>query len=198
MIERTSDHDVLEGRFVLRNRREEIERAEGSVLEMVERRGYGRSSCFAVRLAMAEAPASALEHTGTGMIRGQDPEAGVSYRPVLGGDRGRRSRCMLRPTGWTRSDEAGEPRHSLRSRYRVDASVHDRSRVSPAGQPGVHDLCSPRRLVRPHGAHRQEAAHCSWNRCSWGRRQRERPKKKAPSLAREPFGVFINGKRSRR
>ena len=62
MIERTSDHDVLEGRFVLRNRREEIERAQGSVLEMIERRGYGRSSRFAVRLAMAEALANALEH----------------------------------------------------------------------------------------------------------------------------------------
>ncbi len=62
MIERTSDHDVLEGRFVLRNRREEIERAQGSVLEMIERRGYGRSSRFAVRLAMAEPPVNALEH----------------------------------------------------------------------------------------------------------------------------------------
>ncbi|MCH8164673.1 MAG: ATP-binding protein [Planctomycetes bacterium] len=62
MIERTSDHDVLEGRFVLRNRREEIERAQGNVLEMIERRGYGRSSRFAVRLAMAEALANALEH----------------------------------------------------------------------------------------------------------------------------------------
>ena len=69
MIERTSDHDGLEGRFILRNRREEIERAQGSVLEMIERRGYGRSSRFAVRLAVAEALANALEHTGTGMIR---------------------------------------------------------------------------------------------------------------------------------
>lgn len=62
MIERTSDHDVLEGRFVLRNGREEIERAQDSVLEMIERRGYGRTSRFAVRLAMAEALANALEH----------------------------------------------------------------------------------------------------------------------------------------
>ena len=46
MIERTSDHGVREGRFVLRNRREEIERAQGSVLGMIERGGYGLVESF--------------------------------------------------------------------------------------------------------------------------------------------------------
>ena len=138
MIERTSDHDVREGRFVLRNRREEIERAQGSVLEMIERRGYGLVESFRRPPGhMAEALANALEHGNRIDPRAKDREAGASYRPVLGGDR--RSVCRLRPTGCTRSGEAGEPRHTLWSRYRVDACAHnDRSRFSPAGQPGVH------------------------------------------------------------
>lgn len=51
-----------EGRVVCRTRREELEQAERTLLELLEQFGYDRASCFAVRLAVAEALTNAAVH----------------------------------------------------------------------------------------------------------------------------------------
>jgi serine/threonine-protein kinase RsbW len=57
-----SSNEPFSGRFVLNNRREDIESAERSLIEAVEQRSYDHSSCFAIRLALEEALSNAFKH----------------------------------------------------------------------------------------------------------------------------------------
>ncbi|MBT8485511.1 MAG: ATP-binding protein [Phycisphaerae bacterium] len=49
-------------RFILRSDSDEAREAQASLLEAVEQRGYGPSSCFAIRLALEEALSNAFKH----------------------------------------------------------------------------------------------------------------------------------------
>jgi serine/threonine-protein kinase RsbW len=60
--EGASASQPAEGRLVCRTCREDVEIAERRVLELVERFGYDRASCFAVRLALVEALNNATVH----------------------------------------------------------------------------------------------------------------------------------------
>jgi serine/threonine-protein kinase RsbW len=57
-----SPNECFSGRFVLNNRREEIELAEQSLLQAIERREYDKTSVFAIRLALEEALNNAFKH----------------------------------------------------------------------------------------------------------------------------------------
>lgn len=57
-----TSNDSFSGRFVLHNRRQDIERAERSLLEAVEQRRFDRASVFAIRLALEEALTNAFKH----------------------------------------------------------------------------------------------------------------------------------------
>jgi serine/threonine-protein kinase RsbW len=61
-----SSQESFSGRFVLNNRREEIELAEQSVLKAVEQRQYDQTSVFAIRLALEEALSNAFKHGNKG------------------------------------------------------------------------------------------------------------------------------------
>jgi serine/threonine-protein kinase RsbW len=61
-----SSQESFSGRFVLNNRREEIELAEQSLLRAVEERRYDRTSVFAIRLALEEALNNAFKHGNKG------------------------------------------------------------------------------------------------------------------------------------
>jgi serine/threonine-protein kinase RsbW len=54
------------GRFVLHDRREEIEQAERAVLDEIEARRFDRASVFAIRLSLEEALANAFKHGNKG------------------------------------------------------------------------------------------------------------------------------------
>jgi serine/threonine-protein kinase RsbW len=57
-----SSQDSFSGRFILNNRREDIESAERSLLQALESREYDRASLFAIRLALEEALTNAFKH----------------------------------------------------------------------------------------------------------------------------------------
>jgi serine/threonine-protein kinase RsbW len=57
-----SPNECFSGRFVLSNRREEIELAEQSLLQAIEMRQYDKASIFAIRLALEEALNNAFKH----------------------------------------------------------------------------------------------------------------------------------------
>ena len=61
-----SSHGPFRERFVLTNRREDVEQAERALLEAVEARHYDKASCFAIRLALEEALANAFKHGNKG------------------------------------------------------------------------------------------------------------------------------------
>lgn len=52
--------------IILKNRREELDRAQRAVLAEVAERGYDRASCFAIRLALEEALTNAFKHGNKG------------------------------------------------------------------------------------------------------------------------------------
>src|SRR5687767_12659218 len=62
----SSSRESFSGRFILNNRREDIENAERSLLEAVEQRRYDRASLFAIRLALEEALNNAFKHGNKG------------------------------------------------------------------------------------------------------------------------------------
>jgi serine/threonine-protein kinase RsbW len=62
MTHDSSSNEAYSGRFVLSNRREDIELAERSLLSAIEQRRYNNSSCFAIRLALEEALSNAFKH----------------------------------------------------------------------------------------------------------------------------------------
>lgn len=58
----TTPKEPFDRRFVLRNAREEIERAERTILEAIERHAFEKSCCFGIRLALDEALSNAFKH----------------------------------------------------------------------------------------------------------------------------------------
>jgi len=61
-----SSPENFSGRYVLTSAREEIDRAEKSLLSAIEQRQYDRSSVFAIRLALEEALTNAFKHGNKG------------------------------------------------------------------------------------------------------------------------------------
>src|SRR6185369_1388136 len=53
-------------RFVLHDRREDIEKAQGALIDAVQQRRYDPASVFAIRLALEEALANAFKHGNKG------------------------------------------------------------------------------------------------------------------------------------
>jgi len=66
MTNAAASNEEFAGRFVLTSAREEIERAEKSLLLAIERQQYDRSSLFAIRLALEEALTNAFKHGNKG------------------------------------------------------------------------------------------------------------------------------------
>ena len=66
MTNAAASNEEFTGRFVLTSAREEIERAEKSLLLAIERQQYDRSSLFAIRLALEEALTNAFKHGNKG------------------------------------------------------------------------------------------------------------------------------------
>ena len=62
MSQRAQCNEVFSRRFVLPNRRAEIEAAQRQVVEALQQRQYDAESCFAVRVALGEALANAFKH----------------------------------------------------------------------------------------------------------------------------------------
>ena len=62
MSQRARCNEVFSRRFVLPNRRAEIEAVQRQVVEALQRRHYDAESCFAVRVALGEALANAFKH----------------------------------------------------------------------------------------------------------------------------------------
>ncbi len=62
MSQRAQCNEVFSGRFVLPNRRAEIEAVHRQVVEALRQRQYDAESCFAVRVALGEALANAFKH----------------------------------------------------------------------------------------------------------------------------------------
>lgn len=62
----SSSNEPFSGRFILDNRREDIAKAEQSLLQAVEQRQYDRASLFAIRLALEEALSNAFKHGNKG------------------------------------------------------------------------------------------------------------------------------------
>src|SRR5262245_13911995 len=61
-----SPKESFNGRFILSNRRDEIEKAEQSLLQAIEQLRYDRASLFAIRLALEEALTNAFKHGNKG------------------------------------------------------------------------------------------------------------------------------------
>lgn len=59
-------NDAFTGQVVLPYRREDIEAAERSIFQEVERHGYTHASLFAVRLSLEEALSNAFKHGNKG------------------------------------------------------------------------------------------------------------------------------------
>jgi serine/threonine-protein kinase RsbW len=66
MTNAAASNEEFTGRFVLTSAREEIERAEKSLLLAIEQKQYDRSSLFAIRLALEEALTNAFKHGNKG------------------------------------------------------------------------------------------------------------------------------------
>ncbi len=62
MSQRAQGNEVFSRRFVLPNRRAEIEAVQRQVVEALQQRHYDADSCFAVRVALGEALANAFRH----------------------------------------------------------------------------------------------------------------------------------------
>ena len=62
MSQPPSSSEPFIGRFVMRNRRDDLEQAERSVIQAVEQQRFDHSSCFAIRLALEEALSNAFKH----------------------------------------------------------------------------------------------------------------------------------------
>jgi serine/threonine-protein kinase RsbW len=62
MTQASASNDTFNRRFILSNRRDDIEAVERFLLDAVEQRRYDRASCFAIRLAMEEALTNAFKH----------------------------------------------------------------------------------------------------------------------------------------
>jgi serine/threonine-protein kinase RsbW len=62
----SSAKEAFSRRFILNDRREDIESAERSLLSAVEQRQYDRASVFAIRLALEEALNNAFRHGNKG------------------------------------------------------------------------------------------------------------------------------------
>jgi serine/threonine-protein kinase RsbW len=62
MTTASSSRESFSGRFILNNRREDIELAERSLLEAIEHQRYDKASLFAIRLALEEALNNAFKH----------------------------------------------------------------------------------------------------------------------------------------
>lgn len=62
MTQPPSSPEPFIGRFVMHNRREDVEHAERSVIQAIENQRYDHSSCFAIRLALEEALSNAFKH----------------------------------------------------------------------------------------------------------------------------------------
>ncbi len=73
MSQRAQCNEVFSRRFVLPNRRAEIEAAQRQVVEALQQRQYDAESCFAVRVALSEALANAFKHGNQ-----DDPEKAVT------------------------------------------------------------------------------------------------------------------------
>lgn len=67
-----SANQPFTGTYVIRNLRQEIERAQLLILAEIERRDYDRACCFGIRLALEEALSNAFKHGN-----GDDPEKTV-------------------------------------------------------------------------------------------------------------------------
>ncbi len=61
-----SPNAVLDERFVIRHRKDEVERLERSLLQAVESLGYDDASRFAIRLALEECLNNAFKHGNRG------------------------------------------------------------------------------------------------------------------------------------
>ncbi len=62
MSQPAQGNEVFSRRFVLPNRRAEIEAVQRQVMEALQQRRYDTESCFAVRVALGEALANAFKH----------------------------------------------------------------------------------------------------------------------------------------
>lgn len=62
MVDGVSENPDVKGRLLVGHRREEIDEAQVRVLEILDRRGYDRAARFAVRVAVEEALANAIQH----------------------------------------------------------------------------------------------------------------------------------------
>src|SRR5204863_9166527 len=62
MSQPPSSSEPFIGRFVMRNRRDDVEQAERSVIQAIEQQRFDHSSCFAIRLALEEALSNAFKH----------------------------------------------------------------------------------------------------------------------------------------
>ena len=65
MSQRAQGNEVFSRRFVLPNRRAEIEGVQRQVVEALKQRHYDAESCFAIRVALGEALANAFKHGNT-------------------------------------------------------------------------------------------------------------------------------------
>src|SRR5262245_33567327 len=66
MTRKSSFSTPYTGRFVLHDRREDIEQAQRALLEAIEQRRYDPASVFAIRLALEEALINAFKHGNKG------------------------------------------------------------------------------------------------------------------------------------
>jgi serine/threonine-protein kinase RsbW len=66
MTKVSSSNEAFSGRFVLHNRREDIEQAEKAVLAALAAHHYDNASQFAVRLSLEEALSNAFKHGNKG------------------------------------------------------------------------------------------------------------------------------------
>ncbi len=62
MSQQAKCNEVFSRRFVLPNRRAEIDAVQRQVVEALQQRQYDAESCFAVRVALGEALANAFKH----------------------------------------------------------------------------------------------------------------------------------------
>jgi serine/threonine-protein kinase RsbW len=70
---------TIRGLIEIASRREEIDRAQAAVVESMGRAGYDQAACFAVRSALEEALANAIEHGNAG-----DPAQAVRIEYEIG------------------------------------------------------------------------------------------------------------------
>lgn len=77
MIEDQPANQTIDGRIVLRNRRDEIEAVLKQLVDAATSRNLGDAACFGIRLALEEAVSNAFKH---GNLDHEDKVVLVEYR----------------------------------------------------------------------------------------------------------------------